>query len=201
MRSEVARGFHAARQTAGPAQRDRARHAAPRDSRFRQISLPICESAVFTHHSRAFHRHANLHSAGALARAARGAYSSYMARADCPTLPGQRLESGRAERGRRAGAGWRRIARRCGRRTEDGVGRAVRLHHGRPDRARAREGARARPLSPLRFRKFRDGQRNRERHARADGCLESQPGASEAHRAAIRGGISPVRDSDDTAYC
>ena len=48
-------------------------------------------------------------------------------------LPGQRLESGRAERGRRASARSAETAhaRHGRRRTQNGLGGAVRLHHGR----------------------------------------------------------------------
>ena len=118
---------------------------------------------------------------------ARGAYSSCMARADCPICQGSGWKVvERSAEGAQALASANDSPGAAAGEPEDGVGGTVRLHHGRQDRARAREGARARPLSPLRLRKFRDRQRNRECLARAAGCLESQPRAGEADGAAIR---------------
>ncbi len=117
------------------------------------------------------------------------------------TLSGQRLESGRADHGRRAGAcfGGIRAARICIRRTENGLGDSLRLHDGRPHGSSARACSRAGALSPLRFRKFRDGQRYRERDART----ARRHGIAASRRRSSWSSVSPrnFRWATSTAYC
>ena len=136
----------------------------------------------------------------ACAEASRALYSCRMARADCPIC---KEAAGKWSSGlRRARRRWRpadaRPALRRANRKWCGRCRAIARRAIEP--SGAGERARAGTLPPLRLRKLRNGQRNRKCSARAARGLEPQPGAGQAHGAAVRGGIS-VPNQANTACC